>query len=51
MFFWESFGGAHFFRLVVGQRELCDTLWLLCGDFAGCFVVLCEDFVGDKRER
>jgi hypothetical protein len=32
--------------------QLCG---LLCGDVAGCFVVLCEDFVEirerDKRER
>jgi hypothetical protein len=27
--------------------QLCG---LLCGDFAGCFVVLCEDFV-ETREK
>ena len=39
--FWRS----SLLQIVGGQRELCATLRLLCGDFAGCFVVLCGDFV------
>jgi hypothetical protein len=51
MFFWESFGGAHFFRLVGGQRELCATLWFTLWRLCWCFVCFVKTLWRQERER